>query len=316
MKLSKNYVIIKERKLDSKEQNNIIIDVNKLQAYLEMACLFEDSYFKIFMQNKTYKPAQFILRTILNNPFLVVQNITVQKVINNIGGREVSLDFYCEQIDDNGKVIKRFNIEIQRATNGAIPQRARFYSSSLDSASLAEKGKFKELTENYVIFIAEKDIFKKQQALYNIQRYIEFTDEHGNIKHLEPFKDGSHIIYINGEYKDTSNELGKIIHDFHCVKSAEMLCEELKKPAEYLKNKKKGDNEMFELYNFLTDESQEKIKKQLENSKKEGMAEAIINNIKSLMTNLHLTAENAINALNIPKEEQEFYLSQLQPNTP
>ena len=93
--------------MDSKEQNNIIIDVNKLQAYLEMACLFEDSYFKIFMQNKTYKPAQFILRTILNNPFLVVQNITVQKVINNIGGREVSLDFYCEQIDDNGKVIKR-----------------------------------------------------------------------------------------------------------------------------------------------------------------------------------------------------------------
>ena len=103
-----------------------------------------------------------------------------------------------------------------------------------------------------------------------------------------------------------------------------MLCEELKKPAEYLKNKKKGDNEMFELYNFLTDESQEKIKKQLENSKNEGIKEGerlgmintIINNIKSLMTNLHLTAENAINALNIPKEEQEFYLSQLQPNTP
>ena len=46
------------------------------------------------------------------------------------------------------------------------------------------------------------------------------------------------------------------------------------------------------------------------------MINTIINNIKSLMTNLHLTAENAINALNIPKEEQEFYLSQLQPNTP
>ena len=29
------------------------------------------------------------------------------------------------------------------------------------------------------------------------------------------------------------------------------------------------------------------------------------------MTNLHLTAENAINALNIPKEEQKFYLAQL-----
>ena len=98
-----------------------------------------------------------------------------------------------------------------------------------------------------------------------------------------------------------------------------MLCEELKKPAEYLKNKKKGENEMFELYNFLTDESQEKIKKQLENSKNEGivegeklgMAKSLLNSIKSLMTNLHLTAENAVNALNIPKEEQSFYLAQL-----
>ena len=79
----------------------------------------------------------------------------------------------------------------------------------------------------------------------------------------------------------------------------------------------------FELYQFLTDESQEKIKKQLEEAEskgiaegekigeKRGMANAIINNIKSLMENLHMTAENAIKALNIPQEEQDFYLTQL-----
>lgn len=257
------------------EQNNIIVDVNKLQTYLEMACLFEDSYFKIFMQNQTYKPAQFILRTILKNPFLVVQNITVQKVINNIGGREVHLDFYCEQIGEDGKVIKRFNVEVQNDSDGAIPQRARFYSSSLDSASLPEKGKFKDLSENYVIFICKKDIFKQKQALYNIQRYIEFTDEVGNIIEYKPFEDGSKIIYLNGEYKDTESDLGKIIHDFHCIKSAEMLCEELKQPAEYFKDKKKGEDEMFELYNFLTDESQEKIKKQLKEAESRGKNEGI-----------------------------------------
>lgn len=94
-----------------------------------------------------------------------------------------------------------------------------------------------------------------------------------------------------------------------------MLCDELRQTAEYLKDKKKGEDEMFELYNFLTDESQEKIKKQLKEAesrgKNEGIAETVINNIKSLMTNLHMTAENAINALNIPKEEQKFYLAQL-----
>ena len=252
-------------------QNNISFDVEKLQEYLEMASLFSDKYFKIFLQNQTYKPAQFILRTILKNPFLVVQNMTIQKVINNIGGREVQLDFYCEQIGENDKIIKRIHVEIQRQSGGAIPKRARFYSSSLDSASLKEKDPFKALTENYVIFFAEKDIFKQKQAYYNIQRYIEFTDEKGNIKHLKPFNDGSHIIYINGQYKDTTSDLGKIIHDFHCVKTDDMLCEELRKPAEYFKNKKKGDDEMYDIdiFDLLTDESKEKIMKELKEAKAE-----------------------------------------------
>ena len=116
------------------------------------------------MQNQTYKSAEFMLRTILKNQFLQVKNITVQKVINNIGGREVHLDFYCEQIGENGEVIKRFNIEVQRANEGAIPQRARFYASSLDSASLVEKDKFKTLSENIVIFICENDIFKERAS--------------------------------------------------------------------------------------------------------------------------------------------------------
>ena len=288
---------------EDQEQTEIIVDVEKLQAYLEMASLFSDNYFKIFLQNQKYKPAQFILRTILNNPFLVVQNITIQKVISNIGGREVNLDFYCEEIGENGKAIKRINVEIQNESSGAIPKRARFHSSSLDSASLKAGDKFKDLSENYVIFISKKDIFKQKQALYNIQRYIEFTDEQGNIRHLEPFGDDSYIIYINGEYKDTSNDLGKIIHDFHCVKADEMLCEELKKPAEYLKNKKKGVNEMFELYQFLTDESQEKIKKQLEEAESKGIAEGEKIGEKRGMANAFLETAKNLLKLGIPNDK-------------
>lgn len=253
------------------EENTVIFNYDKLQAYINTACLFADDYFKIFMQNQTYRPAEFILRTILKNPFLIVKNITVQKVINNIGGRGVRLDFYCEQIGEDGKVIKRFNIEVQNDSEGAIPQRARFYISSLDSASLKAGDKFKDLSENYVIFICEKDIFKQNQALYNIQRHIEITDEKGQIINYKPFADGSQIIYINGEYKNTSNDLGKIIHDFHCIKSAEMLCSELKKPAEYLKDKKKGEDEMLALSEFLTDESKANILRQIEEGKNKGI---------------------------------------------
>ena len=314
-------------------QNNISFDVEKLQEYLEMASLFSDKYFKIFLQNQTYKPAQFILRTILKNPFLVVQNITVQKIISNIGGREIKLDFYCEQIGENDKIIKRINVEIQRQSGGAIPKRARFYSSSLDSASLKEKAPFKALTENYVIFFAEKDIFKQKQAYYNIQRYIEFTDEKGNIKHLKPFNDGSHIIYINGQYKDTTSDLGKIIHDFHCVKTDDMLCEELRKPAEYFKNKKKGDDEMYDIdiFDLLTDESKEKIMKELKEAKAEakkdglaegraegraegkkaGIAEALLKSAKRMIKKGIYSLEEIAENLDLPLNEVQTISAQM-----
>ena len=62
-------------------------------------------------------------------------------------------------------------------------------------------------------------------------------------------------------------------------KADEMLCEELRKPAEYFKNKKKGDNNMYDIdiFDLLTDESKESVMKQLkeakEQAKKDGLAE-------------------------------------------
>ena len=39
----------------------------------------------------------------------------------------------------------------------------------------------------------------------------------------KPFGDGTHIIYVNGSYKDDSDsELGNLIHDFFCENPAEM----------------------------------------------------------------------------------------------
>ena len=47
-----------------------------------------------------------------------------------------------------------------------------------------------------------------------------------------------------------------------------------------------------------------------------GIAKTLLNSIKSLMETMNVTAEKAMKALKIPQEEQEFYLAQLQSNTP
>ena len=242
----------------------IIVDINELKEYLKNATLFSDKFFRFFLQNKTFKPAEFLIRKFLNNDSIFVRNMEIQKDIDNIGGRGIRLDFYCEEIGETGEVIKRFNIEIQRTSEGAISVRARFYSSSIDSNSLKAGDKFNQLSETYVIFITETDIFEQNQALYKIQRYIEYTDRQGNIIDLKPFNDGSYIIYVNGEYKDTSSDIGKIIHDFHCIDPDEMMCDELKEP-----------NNMLD---FLTKESRENvekiIKREVEKAKKEAEVEA------------------------------------------
>ena len=54
-----------------------------------------------------------------------------------------------------------------------------------------------------------------------------------------------------------------------------MLCNELRQTAEYFKDKIKGEEEMEKLFQFITDESKEKILKQIKNAKSEGKNEGI-----------------------------------------
>ncbi|MCI8991520.1 MAG: hypothetical protein HFG80_02145 [Eubacterium sp.] len=37
------------------------------------------------------------------------------------------------------------------------------------------------------------------------------------------FEDGSHIIYVNGSYKDDTDPVGKLMHDFRCTSAVDMF---------------------------------------------------------------------------------------------
>ena len=109
-------------------------------------------------------------------------------------------------------------------------------------------------------------------------------------------------------------ELERALHDLHCIDYRDMYCEELREPVKYLKETKAKIREIEKAR-----KAEEKARKQAEKQAKqaqkqgklEGMAEAVINNIRSLMETMNITAENAMNALKIPQEKHEFYLAQL-----
>ncbi len=136
--------------------------------------------------------AQFILRILTGKPDLVITELETQRDIKRlVGARSVCLDAYGT--DSSGR---KYNLEIQRSIYGAGTHRARYHSSAMDIENLNAGQDFDELPDTYTIFVTEKDIFSKGHPLYPIERM--------NLATGEPFNDGSHILYVNGEYRDDS----------------------------------------------------------------------------------------------------------------
>ena len=107
---------------------------------------------------------------------------------HQVGGRNITLD--VDAMDENGEEI---DIEVQGNSEGAHVRRARYHSSMVDSRMLKEGQAFRKLKDSYVIFIYKHDKFRKGLPLYHAERYVGETNEQ--------FRDGSHIIYVNGNYK-------------------------------------------------------------------------------------------------------------------
>lgn len=139
---------------------------------------------------------EYVLRIILGKDDLVVESSETQYDLGVLGYRNLKLDVYAK--DKEGKV---YDIEIQRDSSGAIPKRARYHSSAIDATYLNKGEDFDALPESYVIFFTEKDVLKGNKPTYTIDRTISETSE--------AFKDGTHIVYVNGQYEDVHTAIRK-----------------------------------------------------------------------------------------------------------
>ena len=186
--------------------------------------------------------AQFVLRIITGKPDLVLTTCETQADMKRVtGARSICLDAYAT--DSTGK---KYDIEVQRADNGADPHRARYHSSVMDVENLDEKQDYRELPDTYVIFITEKDYYKAEKPVYVIQNM--------NLTLEQPFGDGAHILYVNGEYRDDS-DIGRLMHDFNCTDAADMNFPILAEKTRYLKENPRGVSEMCKAMEDLRTES-------------------------------------------------------------
>ena len=220
----------------------------KILKKIQEFCLLDDDFMtKCFEDN--IECTELVLRIIMDKADLKVREARTQYVIKNLQGRSVRLDI--DAVDSAGK---EYDIEIQRTDKGAGTRRARYNSSLLDVNVLLSGEETDKLPETYVIFITENDVLGKNKPIYHIQRTILETDE--------LFGDGSHILYVNGAYKDDS-PLGLLMKDFVCKNPEDMHYKVLADRVRYFKEDEKGVKAMCKAVEELCKEEMLEAAKRL-----------------------------------------------------
>ena len=247
----------KEKNILTKEEMYHLKDLERLKRYRPIDDTFMRGMFK-----DNLPLAEFVLRTILEKEDLNLESFEIQADFKRVtGARSVCFDGYAS--DSEGKI---YDIEVQKDSNGASPERARYHSSTLDIDNLDGNQDFSELPETYVIFITEEDYFGEGKPVYVIEDVNRTTGK--------PFNDRRHIVYVNASYNDLTTEIGKLMHDFLCDNPNEMLCKPMAERAEYLKGQQKGVSEMCDTSEEIREEGRQEV---LEEMRKEmrGMTEEL-----------------------------------------
>lgn len=150
----------------------------KRQEYIRGLCMMDDLLMSVVLQNK--ECARLVLRIILEDPGLEVEEVHTQETVSSLYGRAIRMDVKAVASD------KRLcNVEVQRSDAGAVPKRARYNGSLLDANTALPGDAYGKLPEQYVILITADDVLKGGLAIYHIERMILET---GVL-----FGDGSHI---------------------------------------------------------------------------------------------------------------------------
>ena len=269
------------------KNSRVIQNQDRINKLIDGLTLFDDDLMsRVF--DKNIEATELLLRIILEKKIKVI-SVNGQEEMKSaaVGGRNITLDVHA--LDENGE---KMDIEVQGNSEGAHIRRARYHSSVLDSRMLKEGQEFKEIKDSYVIFIYKRDKFQEGLPLYHIDRYVRET---GKL-----FEDGSHIIYVNGNYKG-DDEIGHLMQDFHQTDPDNMHYKELSQGVRHFKEVEEGRDTMCEAV-------QEYAKEYASECLKTEKAELVEN----FMKNMNLTLEQALDAAGIHGEERDAIIQLLQ----
>ena len=251
--------------------------------------LFDDDLMSMVFDGNI-EATELLLKIILKKDDIQVISVVGQKELQSpvVDGRDIRLDILAK--DSTGK---HYNVEVQQKPEGAHIRRARFNSSMMDSRMLRAGQEFSELQDSYMVFITRTDIFKHGMPIYTINRHFEETNE--------LFDDGSHIVYVNGNYKG-DDTIGRLMHDFGCKEAKDIYYPELAKGGHF--KEEGGRKRMCEAVEKYAKDYAEEYADRKMLDKQEEM-------IKNLMESMKWSAEQAMTAMKVSDADRAMLLEKL-----
>ncbi|MCD8197120.1 MAG: Rpn family recombination-promoting nuclease/putative transposase [Lachnospiraceae bacterium] len=241
--------------------------------------IFDDDFLKeVFDGN--FESTELVLNIIFDRNDIKVTKVIGQREIKGIEGHSVRLDIMAE--DSEGRA---YDIEVQRQDKGWLPLRARYNSSMMDTVLLSEGEDYSKLIPTYVIFFVERDAVGDGLPLHHYTMRDEKTNE--------PLGDERHIIFVNGDNKDESTRLGKLVHDFKCTSPNEMYYDVLAKRVRHFKETEGGIAHMCKLLEDMRNEAARdaEIQSAIDTARFYGVPDETI--LSDLMKRFGLTDEQA-----------------------
>ena len=157
----------------------------------------DDFIFSRVMRNK--KLCRTLLEMILKVKIGKIKFLTSHHAIRvEPNAKGIIMDVYLK---DENRVI---NVEMQATNKGDLARRARYYQAAADIDTTPKGSEYKDLKENYVIFICTFDPFHCGKAIYSFQNYC--IDYESPI----PLEDGTEKIFLNTAAKDTGHLDGEL----------------------------------------------------------------------------------------------------------
>ena len=150
----------------------------------------DDILFEVLADDKDF--CTEMLRTILEDPGLIVKEVTVQRSERNIYGRSVRLDALC--VLGDGSLC---NIEVQRANNDDHLRRVRYNASVITAKETEVGARFEKIPNLIVIYITESDFLKGGKTIYHVKSIVLET---GDV-----LDDGLERVFVNTAVDDRTD---------------------------------------------------------------------------------------------------------------